>query len=500
MPAWQRLAGSSSPRLANALLSQSYGTEHIPGSLNVWVTGQMPGLERKGQILLNWIQIGEKKTKLECSGCSCHLGARGWGDGQLALQGAAPALPSNMAFAPSCLLASSGITSALPGRRETEHITSSETQALVFCCISQLRCGTDGEYAACALQRLPGPQRCLKQMRQNPARAKTCLVSQPCWGERSEALQHITLPCWGTVVHGMCWPWMDGHGAASQGCAAPVGAGLSAGTWGRGTWTCTHTVPVGPHRELFGTCASHFRGWKARFSSDCSQRTKMTGLEGCWAGQEAGPVLLLGYVGKHSLWCWGAGRRLGMGRGEVVGKERDAFWGLRHPDNRGSAVSCKVAWVESRRHCSGKYRAGGGEKERVWVRRSSVSSAWRSPIGRSMGRCCWMEPPEELEEPRDGAATPVLLPNRERSSPGCLMLYAWTYLDPARNSFWGFFVGAGEPKGWGCPVLAGSVALVVRRESDGEQGRTTLYPQPQRCCCTRVWYTYVSDFTVMHFH
>lgn len=34
--AW--LAGPSCPRLANALLSQSFGTDHVLGSLSVWVT------------------------------------------------------------------------------------------------------------------------------------------------------------------------------------------------------------------------------------------------------------------------------------------------------------------------------------------------------------------------------------------------------------------------------------------------------------------------------
>lgn len=77
-------------------------------------------------------------------------------------------------------------------------------------------------------------------------------------------------------------------------------------------------------------------------------------------------------------------------------------------------------------HCSGKYGPAGGEKEGVWVRRSSGSSACCSPVGRSMGRCCWLEPPDELEEQRDGGATPVLVPNRESSRPGCFMLYAWT--------------------------------------------------------------------------
>lgn len=36
-------------------------------------------------------------------------------------------------------------------------------------------------------------------------------------------------------------------------------------------------------------------------------------------------MLLLRYVGEHSLWCCGAGGRLGMGKEEVAGKEQDAF-------------------------------------------------------------------------------------------------------------------------------------------------------------------------------
>lgn len=91
---------------------------------------------------------------MECSGHSWHLGAQGW-----VMQGAAPALAANPTAAPGCLLACSGITSALPGRREAEHITSSEIQALggfFFRLISQLRCGTDGEAAACAAALAPG--------------------------------------------------------------------------------------------------------------------------------------------------------------------------------------------------------------------------------------------------------------------------------------------------------------------------------------------------------
>lgn len=49
-------------------------------------------------------------------------------------------------------------------------------------------------------------------------------------------------------------------------------------------------------------------------------------------------------------------------------------------------------------------------------------------------------------------------------------------------------------------MLAGTVALAVSLEADGEQGSATLSPRLQRCCCGRVWYTYVSDFMVMHFY
>lgn len=56
-----------------------------------------------------------------------------------------------------------------------------------------------------------------------------------------------------------------------------------------------------------------------------------------------------------------------------------------------------------------------------------------------------MELPDKLEESRDGAATPVLLPNRESFRPGCFTHYAWTYFYPARNVFWFFFFLP-----WGC--------------------------------------------------
>lgn len=78
------------------------------------------------------------------------------------------------------------------------------------------------------------------------------------------------------------------------------------------------------------------------------------------------------------------------------------------------AVSCRVAWVESTSSTAWD-EAGGGEKEGVWVWRSSMSSVCHSPVGRSTWRCCWMDPPDKLEESRNGAGTPVLLPNRERS-------------------------------------------------------------------------------------
>lgn len=55
-----------------------------------------------------------------------------------------------------------------------------------------------------------------------------------------------------------------------------------------------------------------------------------------------------------------------------------------------------------------------------------------------------MEPPDKLEESRDGAATPVLLPNRESFRPGCFKHYVWTYFYPAGNGF--FFSHRAEVK------------------------------------------------------
>lgn len=68
-------------------------------------------------------------------------------------------------------------------------------------------------------------KRRLKQMGQNPIGTKTCLALQPGLEERAKTLQHITLPHRGTAVHGMCQPQADEHRAASQGHAAPMGAG-----------------------------------------------------------------------------------------------------------------------------------------------------------------------------------------------------------------------------------------------------------------------------------
>lgn len=51
---------------------------------------------------------------------------------------------------------------SLSGKKQAECINSSETQALggfFFRCISQLRCGTDGESAACAPTPAPGAPR-----------------------------------------------------------------------------------------------------------------------------------------------------------------------------------------------------------------------------------------------------------------------------------------------------------------------------------------------------
>lgn len=36
-------------------------------------------------------------------------------------------------------------------------------------------------------------------------------------------------------------------------------------------------------------------------------------------------MLLLGWMVKDSLWCWEAGKRPRIGRGEVVEKEENAF-------------------------------------------------------------------------------------------------------------------------------------------------------------------------------
>lgn len=53
-----------------------------------------------------------------------------------------------------------------------------------------------------------------------------------------------------------------------------------------------------------------------------------------------------------------------------------------------------------------------------------MNSVCHSHIGKSMERCCWMEPPDKLGEPRDGAGAPILLPNRESFRPGCFKHYA----------------------------------------------------------------------------
>lgn len=124
-----------------------------------------------------------------------------------------------------------------------------------------------------------------------------------------------------------------------------------------------------------------------------------------------------------------------------------------------------------------------------------MNSACHSPIGKSMGRCCRMKPPDELEKARDGAATPVLLPHREKFRAGCFKHYAWTYFYPARN---GFFFPRGAEERLRSPSAGREGGSGT--EASGEQGRARLSPQPQSCCSVCVWYTYASDFTVMHFY
>lgn len=121
---------------------------------------------------------------------------------------------SSPAFAPSCLLACSRMTSACQGRgrqsastpRGFRHWVVSFSAALAISEGAQM-----GNQQPVPLHRLPGPPGCLTDGIK-PWRAKTCLASQLWLGERGEAPQHITQPRWHNSATD------DGHGgAASQG-------------------------------------------------------------------------------------------------------------------------------------------------------------------------------------------------------------------------------------------------------------------------------------------
>lgn len=114
-------------------------------------------------------------------------------------------------------------------------------------------------------------------MGQNPAGVKMCLASQPWLGERFEGPQHITLPCRAlrSMVHVGHEQMGTGQHHRDMLLLWVLGSALGHGA------EVDEAVPVGLCRDLFETPASHFRAWKTRFSSNCSQRTEITEEEGC---------------------------------------------------------------------------------------------------------------------------------------------------------------------------------------------------------------------------
>lgn len=199
----------------------------------------MTGSGRKGKFFST--QIGGKSSKLECSGCISHLGAQGRG---MCLARDITSLSLQPCF---CSQLPPGLQShdlSLSGKRQAECINSSETQALdgfFFRCISHLRCGTDGESAACASTLAPGAPR----------------VSDR-WDKTLEGSKHV----W---HHSCVWKREVKYFSTSQ----PTNT-IQPQTMG--------TEELHP-RDLFVTCASCFRGWKDRFSPTCFQRIETTGLE-----------------------------------------------------------------------------------------------------------------------------------------------------------------------------------------------------------------------------
>lgn len=202
-------------------------------------------------------QIGAQRLQLP-PGCP------GPGDGQLHCKAQHQPSPQTQLLLP----AASWPTAALPqpcwggGRQSTSPpqrprrcwVVSFST-ALASSDVAQM-----GNLQPVPPHRLPGPQRRLKQMGQNPAGAQTCLALRPGLGKRGEALQRITLPRCGTALRGACWPRMDGHRAASRGHAAPVSARVSAGTQGRGR----RGDACGPAQGLFWNPCQPFWGMETQ--------------------------------------------------------------------------------------------------------------------------------------------------------------------------------------------------------------------------------------------
>lgn len=187
--------------------------------------------------------------------------------------------PVNPDFAPSYLLDCSSITSTLMRRREAEHITSSETHALggfFFCCISQLRCVTDGKSAACPLHWLPGPQE-----------APETDGTKPCGGQNVSGItaqaraEGQSPPAHYCVLLGHWSPW---HVSATDGRAHGFTAGICC------SYRCwAHCCHVGQRwmrwclqAQTVPPWDSHLPFWRTENEVTCHSHVERNRGRFCW--------------------------------------------------------------------------------------------------------------------------------------------------------------------------------------------------------------------------
>lgn len=138
--------GSSFSKPVNILISQPNGRQHIPSSPCLSDSGQVPWPERKGQILINGTQIGKKANQSAVATYASRAGP--W---PAVLHRVVPThqTPQKSIF---CF--------QLPPGQHQHYLSLAREKPdganrllrdpdtgcyFFFCCVSQLRCGTDGD-------------------------------------------------------------------------------------------------------------------------------------------------------------------------------------------------------------------------------------------------------------------------------------------------------------------------------------------------------------------